>query len=544
VFTQPDARTVPTETELSRSELRRRRLPFAAVAFAGQLSAAWPPGPTNMAAFYASTVLLLVSVFLVLRTKGEPPHCWLVRGAVYVASVTLLVIATGGVDSGLGPLFLVPVVGIALYGNERETAAVVGFVLLAILVVSLASQPHLAGATPRRLLLGGGIAAMLSVGIHTIRNQLEDSNARTAELLRQERDVNAAARELTLLSDPPAITALGAELAGRMALPKGSEILRASYFRVVNGVVFVDAEFDPSGVTVRRTWHLEEHPGVEEAVSTLKPVAGRLDPDEVGPVVRAVMEETHVTHGAWIPVCPDGMLHGVLAIASRGAPVPRECVERAVALGHLLELALASWAAHEKLEQQATAEERRRIARELHDGLAHELAFIASKTRSWSGNRPVSLDVRELSGAADRALDEARRAITVLSEPEPQSLDCAIAQTAEDLGSRLGIAVDLDLARGVDMPGEITENVLRIVREALTNAATHGRPARVLVRLEECDGVRLVVEDDGCGFDADGRSETTGFGLLSMEERAAMVGAEFSVDSTPAHGTRVEVAFR
>jgi signal transduction histidine kinase len=283
---------------------------------------------------------------------------------------------------------------------------------------------------------------------------------------------------------------------------------------------------------------------MEEAIRTLQPVVRRLEPELAGPVVREILETTGLTHGAWVPVCPNGKLHGVLALGSRSGPLPAECVDRAIALGHLLELALSNWAAHEKLEQHATAEERRRIARELHDGLAHELAFIASKTRGWSGNRPVMLDVRELSGAADRALDEARRAITVLSVPEPQSLDSAIAQTAEDLGSRLGIAVDLELAKDVAVPGEITENVLRIVREALTNAAMHGNSARVRVHLEQADALRLVVEDDGCGFDTDTTHEATGFGLLSMEERAARVGADFSVASSPSHGTRVEVAFR
>ena len=274
----------------------------------------------------------------------------------------------------------------------------------------------------------------------------------------------------------------------------------------------------------------------------MQPVVAYLDPEAVGPVVRAMLDETGITHGAWVPVCPDGSLHGILGIASRGAPVPQECVERCIALGHFLELALSNWAAHEKLREQATAEERRRIARELHDGLAHELAFIASKTRGWSSNRPVTLDVRELSGAADRALDEARRAITVLSVPEPQSLECAIAQTAEDLASRLGLSVSLELAEDVDLPGEVTENLLRIVREAVTNAATHGRAQHVKVRLEHADHVRLVIEDDGCGFDPAGGS-LPGFGLLSMEERASSVGAVLNLDSAPAQGTRVEVAF-
>ena len=94
------------------------------------------------------------------------------------------------------------------------------------------------------------------------------------------------------------------------------------------------------------------------------------------------------------------------------------------------------------------------------------------------------------------------------------------------------------------MPGEVTENLLRIVREAMTNAANHGASEQVKVTLEHDDQVRLVIEDDGCGFVPGGDQVSGGFGLLSMEERAASVGAEFSLCSWPQRGTRVEVAFR
>ncbi len=529
---------------MTRREIFVRRSPFAFVAIAGQLSATWPPGPTNLALFWASTALLFATIVLVLRTHGVPPRIWLVRSGLYIASVSLLLLATGGPESGLGILLFVPVVGVALYGEGWESALVVAAVLVAILVVSIASGPHLAGATARRLFLTGSITAMLSIGIHTLRSRLLEANDRAMRLLSQAKDLNDAARDLTLLSDPPAITALGTELAARLAPATGTATFRAAYLRIEDGIVAVDAQVDDTGHQIERSWALEELPAVVEAVTTRKPVSGPLDAETVGPVVREAIGATGVTHGAWVPVCPDGTLHGVLSVASRGAPVPEECVERVVALGHFLELALSNWAAHETLKQRATAEERRRIARELHDGLAHELAFIASKTRGWYGNRPKSLDVRELSGAADRALDEARRAITVLSVPEPQSLVCAISQTAEDLGARLGVVVDLDLATDIDVPGDVTENLLRIVREAVTNAATHGRAAHVVVRLLDGERVRLVIEDDGKGFDAGAAPESSGFGLLSMGERASSVGADFSVHSAPEQGTRVEVAFR
>jgi signal transduction histidine kinase len=216
------------------------------------------------------------------------------------------------------------------------------------------------------------------------------------------------------------------------------------------------------------------------------------------------------------------------------------CVEQLTALGHLMEMALANWEAHEELERRATSEERRRVARDLHDGLAHELAFIASKARR-SG---APGEMKELSGAADRALDEARRAITVLSLSAPQSLVAALTQTAEDLGSRLGVPVLVDLDEHVEVDADVAEQLLRIVREGLTNAAVHADAHYVTVTLREAaDGHRLVIADDGRGFDP-GNGDATRFGLVSMRERAASLGGSFSVDSSPGRGTRLEVAFR
>jgi len=518
-------------------------VPFAAVALAGQLSAAWPPGPTDMGAFWVSTLLLVVLAAGVVPRHAVPPRTFLIGASIYTASVALLMLATGGIDGGLGVLMFMPVAGVALYGERRESAVVLVVVLAAFLAVSLIG-PHMAGAIPRRLFLIGSIGAILSIAIHALRHRLVEANERSTRLLNQEAAINTAARQLTLLSEPTAIAALGTQLATRIASPLGSEIRRASYLRVEGGMVSVYAQCDTLGLQILERWPLDEQPGLRDAVATRKPVTASLHPEELGPVFRAVLAETGITHGAWVPVCPDGVLHGVLALSSRGAPLPAECVDRCIALGYFLELALANWAAHQELEQRATVEERRRIARELHDGLAHELAFIASKTRGFAAAGPATLDVRELAGAADRALDEARRAITVLSESHPQSLHCAIAQTAEDLGSRLGVDVDLDLAEDVDVPGEVTENLLRIVREAMTNAANHGASEQVKVTLERGDQVRLVIEDDGCGFVPGGDEVSGGFGLLSMEERAASVGAEFRLRSWPQRGTRVEVAFQ
>ena len=534
---------------MSHPDLRVRLssyLPFVVVAVVGMLSAAGPPGPTDRGDFLVSSLLLILILALLVVRRGMPPRTFVVGSALYMSSVAFLLLASGGMGNGLGVLLFMPVVGVALYGMRWESTVSVVFIVCTVLAVTIASSAGSLDVTTlvRRVVLTGAIAAMLSLAIQLLRRRLVESNERTARLLKHEEALNAAVRELVQLSEPPQIAALGARLAMGIASPPGSEILRASYFRIEDGMVIIDAQLDDAGTNVHGRWPVEEHPGLREAVGSLQPVAAPLDPDKEGPTLRVVFDATGITYGAWVPVCPDGKLHGVLAIATKGASIPKECVDRCVALGHFLELALSNWAAHRTLEEQATVEERRRIARELHDGLAHELAFIASKTRGAATGAGAPHDARALAGAADRARDEARRAITVLSVSQPQSLDDAISQTVEDLGSRLGVAWDLQLADNVEVPGEVRENLLRIVREAITNAASHGASEHVRVSLERDEQLRLVIEDDGCGFDTERENAAGGFGLQSMQERAASVGAVLSVDSVPEHGTRVAVAFR
>ena len=519
-------------------------LPFAVVAMVGQLSVAWPPGPTDRGAYFVSTGLLLLILTLLVVRRARAPRTFIVGSALYMSSVAFLMLAAGGTGTGLGVLMFMPVAGVALYGKRWESAVCVVFVLSAILAVTIASSASSldAGTLLRRVFLAVAIATMLSVAIQLLRGRLVESNVRTERLLRHEEALNGAVRQLVQLSEPPQITALGARLAQGIASPRGSEILRATYLRIQDGMVIVDPQLDESGANMGGRWPVGDHPGLREAVASLQPVSAELD-GTTGPAAQAV-RTSGITHGAWVPVCPDGKLHGVLAIATRGASVPKECLDRCIALGHVLELALSNWAAHRTLEEQATTEERRRIARELHDGLAHELAFIASKTRGRAVGTATANDASALAGAADRALDEARRAITVLSAAQPQSLDDAISQTVEDLGSRLGVAWDLQLAGDIEVPGEVRENLLRIVREAITNAASHGASEHVRVSLERDGQLRLVIEDDGCGFDPELEHASGGFGLQSMQERAASVGAVLSVDSVPERGTRVAVAFR
>lgn len=192
---------------------------------------------------------------------------------------------------------------------------------------------------------------------------------------------------------------------------------------------------------------------------------------------------------------------------------------------------------------RATLEERRRIARELHDGLAQELTFIAGETRAMNAFPDDRSQLPHIATAAERALDEARDAIAALTKPVNEPLDVLISRAARQAATRVGAGVELDLGPGAEPSPEARAALVRIVREAVANATRHGRAGAVRVRLARTDGIRLVVSDDGSGFDMDARlRESSGFGLTSMSERAAELGGRLHVRSAPGMGTTVEVA--
>jgi signal transduction histidine kinase len=191
-----------------------------------------------------------------------------------------------------------------------------------------------------------------------------------------------------------------------------------------------------------------------------------------------------------------------------------------------------------ELAELAVHRERRRIARELHDGLAQELAFISSHARRSSTQADASMS--RIADAAARALDESRQAIATLARPVDASLDRSVAQAAHEVAARHGLDVTLELAPGVRAADATHDALMRIVREAIHNAARHGGASTVTVGLAVSDGVRLTVEDDGKGLRAHARNGA-GFGLVSMRERAEALGGTLELRAAERGGVRVEV---
>ena len=190
-----------------------------------------------------------------------------------------------------------------------------------------------------------------------------------------------------------------------------------------------------------------------------------------------------------------------------------------------------------RIAATAAVEERRRLARDYHDGLAQELAFILARLQV-AAREHSSLE--PLRAAAERAMHECRLAINALAIGESQELSSAVAETTEAIAAREGARLELDIAPGVRVPRQLREVFLRIAGEAVTNAARHGHASTIQVELTNSDGTLLRIRDDGVGFDPVATESNGGFGLVSMSERVRAVGGELRVSSQPGAGTLVE----
>jgi len=199
-------------------------------------------------------------------------------------------------------------------------------------------------------------------------------------------------------------------------------------------------------------------------------------------------------------------------------------------------------------------DERRRIAREMHDQFGEHLTALSRSVERLfdlgSGSEAIRAEVGRLDDLAQR-LD--RDVEQLVWELRPTALDdlglrAALSNYVRDWSARVGIPVQMHTSGLLDdrLPADIETTLYRIAQEALTNVAKHAGASRVDVLLERRpDAVVLAVEDNGAGFDTEAvpapvdPAVPRSFGLLGMQERAALIGATLTVESTVGEGTTV-----
>jgi signal transduction histidine kinase len=198
-----------------------------------------------------------------------------------------------------------------------------------------------------------------------------------------------------------------------------------------------------------------------------------------------------------------------------------------------------------RIEDQATLQERNRIAREIHDSLGHALSAQSIQLenallfcpKSAEKTKGFLLEAKQLGA---KALKEVRQSISTLrADPlQGRSLQEAIAILIQDFYRIANIQVNSTISLTYPISGEVSIATHRIVQEALTNIYKHSGATRVTILLEAKTGsIHLAIDDNGRGFNP--KQNTTGFGLQGMRERTTALGGQIQIESQPGCGCQI-----
>jgi signal transduction histidine kinase len=217
-------------------------------------------------------------------------------------------------------------------------------------------------------------------------------------------------------------------------------------------------------------------------------------------------------------------------------------------------VAIANARLHRKVQAIAITEERERIAREMHDGVAQVLGYVNTKAQAAQEllangqTERAAAQITQLAGAARDAYADVRENILGLrtSLGPGRGFADALAEYANDWEQQTGITTEVSITPstglGSRIPPVVEVQLLRIVQEAMANVRKHALARHVWVQVQESsDAIQAQISDDGTGFDPDAlrRGKFPRFGLATMRERAESIGGQLEVASSPGHGTTV-----
>ena len=265
-----------------------------------------------------------------------------------------------------------------------------------------------------------------------------------------------------------------------------------------------------------------------------------------------------------LPLMHGGELVGALSLAPRSPGegfsradrlLLRDLATQAGAATHAVRLTVALRSSLEDLRRSrerlvaTQEEERRRIQRDLHDGLGPVLASMrlrleACLDATQETGDPLAGDLERLYELVGQATDDIRRLVYDLRPPvlDQLGLVSAIGQHCERFSRESGVEVSFEAEEDLSVPAAAEVALLRIAQEVLLNVEKHARAARAHVLLGRQDRwVTLSIRDDGVGFEANGWGAREGTGISSMRERAELLGGTLRMAGNPSSGTAVEV---
>jgi signal transduction histidine kinase len=482
--------------------------------------------------------LLWFPLLFVLAVVGSvwswPGRLGLLLRVLTAIATVVAVLETGDANSPLFPYLIAPAFSGGLIAGITDAVVPPGFAALALLAagwvghrgeafpresalwVLLAVAVGLAGAWIRALLAPNGSSA----------EQTDTSYAAAYRLLSQLRPV---ARQLSVGLDPGTIAeGLLESLRQVCDFDRGAVLVRTGGGRLIG----------LAGTGIDRTdWEVDVNDEGPFAEAWLSQRAQRLTRQLSGGPGSAVV----------IPLVIGLRTFGLVGLETEHrsfAQLDHTVVSKVTDEAALrLETAML----FDEVRGVATAEERRRVAREIHDGIAQELSylgyFVDGLSAEARGNEQLTTQLQELRREITRIVSELRLSIFDLrSEVDVHGgLGAALSDYVRSVGRQSGLTVHLSLAESANrLPAETEAELLRIAQEAITNARKHAAAANLWVTLQvEPPAALLRVEDDGRGL---GEAREDSFGLQIMRERARRLRTTVHVTPRDPSGTKVEVS--
>jgi two-component system nitrate/nitrite sensor histidine kinase NarX len=324
---------------------------------------------------------------------------------------------------------------------------------------------------------------------------------------------------------------------------------------------------DPSTDKLLLEAHIGGSPELVQASSTVQVDEG-IVPDMLASVTqvgdwsamtdkrRRALEQEGMQSLVSIPLvnggCPRGMI--VLAGHKQHHFTPDELTTLAI-MGRHIGSAIHRADLQAQELRAAILEERQAMARQMHDDIAQTLGYLGLQVDnvtdhpSLTQNRDIQAQLEQVRTAIDKAYERVRMSIARLSRDIPEHFDLRIAlqeiidQFTDATECRVRSEIDIDWL--APLSSLVAIQASHIIQEALNNTRKHADASTVHLALQKLgqDGIEVIVEDDGHGFDADAvpSSSEDGFGLRFMAERAERVGGTLRVESRPGQGTRIIV---
>jgi signal transduction histidine kinase len=203
-------------------------------------------------------------------------------------------------------------------------------------------------------------------------------------------------------------------------------------------------------------------------------------------------------------------------------------------------------------EENAIDEERRRIARDIHDGVAQDLAMMNMRASVWehlvhADREKMTEEIKLFRKLLHKNIGEVRRAIFAMRPVELNELGFreAVGRYVREFGEYTGLRIALEVAGDAAMPNQLELELYRIIQEGLNNIAKHAEATEVAVwiRHDVSGCLTVSITDNGKGFDPAILTHTNRLGLRQMRERVERRNGRFSVDSSPGRGTAITISF-